>query len=230
MSSYHRQLHAICFDLPSLRQLFEAPLKQWIAEQIALKGYTAEELLADGKQRMHEMVNDHGQLQSKEDIEIFFALYIFPKFYGKNCQIYFPLKPSIDPRKTPINTLQKLKTSLKESDLTDFGVMSDDGYRQFQLKQYRGDTNSADLLQFIAKKLRHYGDNLGNVNMLVTLQSKGDIEGDFFGGIHRTLMSVGYPDTFDILISYNEADHTDVINTVFPRLSTTRIPSERTLA
>lgn len=229
MVHYLKKQHAICYDIPDLKRIFEAPWRQWMESEIVRRGYSTEDLLLNGKERMHELVAEAQDLQGKEEIEIFFALYVFPRFYSEESQVCFPLNQNIDTRKTPINTLQQLKNSLRESDLTDFSIMSDNEYRQFQLKQYRGVTDSNDLLAFITQKLRHYGNNLGNVNMLVTLQSQGAIEGDFFGEIHRGLLAIGFPDTLCVLISYNEDDQFAVINTVHPTLGTTRIAKELTV-
>lgn len=94
----------------------------------------------------------------------------------------FVLKDGFRPQKEPITTFENLLNSIKEANLTDFAILSDDGLRLFQLKRYgkdHGQVIETDaLFEFIKKKLSHYGNALGDTNLLIALQREdSDIGG-----------------------------------------------------
>jgi hypothetical protein len=226
MIYYHKKIHAVCFDPADLKQIFEAPWRKLLEEEILRRGYSSEDLLRNGKEKMIEIVNATNNLQDKEDIEIFSALYVFLKFFSEKDQVCFLLKDGVSAKVENIDSMEKLKESLKENDLTDFGLMNDDGYRAFQLKQYKGKADPKELFAFMEKKLRHYGNNMGDVNLLVVLQSQGAIEENFFEDLHANLKTLKLNGSGHILVSYNEDNKFDVLNTVYPTLGTTRIKHE----
>lgn len=226
MIYHHKKANLICFDPEDLRNIFEAPLRGWIKNEITQKGYSQEELLNNNKAKMFEVVERWKGLQNKEDIEIFSALYLFLKFFGEKSLICFPLKDEKKIDTENINSIEKLKRLLKENSLTDFGFMGDDGYRAFQLKQYRGNSDDKLLSEFIRKKLLHYGNNLGDTNLLIILQSAGALEENFFENVHENIKNIELRGKGNILISYNEGNKFDVINTVYPTLVTTRLKHE----
>ncbi len=225
MISYHKKIHAICFDTTDLEKIFETPWRTWFREEIARRGYSAEELLRAGKEKLVEIVDAAPKSKSKEEIEIFSALYLFPQFYPGS-MVCFPLRSEVRPIAENFDTLEKLKASLKENDLTDFGLIRNDGYRAFQMKQYKGTTNPDDLFAFISEKLRHYGNNMGDVNLLILLQSQGPIEENFFEDLADKIATLNLKQGGHILISYNENNRFDVINTIYPILGHTRINHE----
>lgn len=212
----------ICFDSADLARFFEISGKRALWREIVRKGYSEAELLSD-RRKMEEIVDAVKLVKDKEDVEIFSALYLFLKFYP-GAKVCFLLKDSVNPTKEAIDSLEKLKSSLKENDLTDFGLMAKDGMRAFQMKRYKGKTEIGELLSFIKEKLLHYANDIGEVNLLFVLQSEGPIVGSFFHDIYEDLTKLKVKGTGHILISYNEEDKFDVINTVYPFLATTRIP------
>lgn len=220
---YHPKENIICYDSPDLKALFEAPMRAWILEEVIKR--KIEDVLRD-IDKMLQLVAEWKGFKDKEEIEIFSALYLFPQFYPKGTQICFKLKDGIDPRKTPIESLDKLKIFLKENDLTDFLLRVDDGFRAFQLKAYKGKTTSKELFAFLKKKLDRYGNNMGDINFLIMLQSEGDIPENFFKEIHEALLTLPLKGGGHILISYNENNKLDVMNTVYPTLGTTTVPYE----
>jgi len=224
MKYHHKKTNMICFDGFELKQLFEKPIRKWLQQEIIKNGYSTDDLIQNNKAKMHEIVARTKILKSKEDIEIFSALYIFPKFYSKESKICFLLKDGIDPTKENIDSLDKLKNSLKEKDLTDFLLWSDDGFRAYQLKAYTGKTEINELFQFLKKKLLHYCNDLGETNLLINMMSQGDFTGDFFQELHEKIKTLGLKGTGHIIISYNEENKFDVMNTIYPILGTTRIP------
>lgn len=189
-------------------------------------GYSLEELKAN-KERMLEIVDSvQGEMiKNKEEIEIFVALFGHLGMYSPESKVCFILKDVVDPRKMPIRTLNELKASIKEGSITDFGIMSDDGLRQFQLKQYKEGLNTDDLFAFIEKKLNHYGKDLGSTNLLILLQTEGGDIGEIdFEELNRRVIGIGIKSDVEVLVSYNEENKFDVINVVYPTLGTSRKP------
>lgn len=224
MKYHHKKTNMICFDNLELKHIFESPMRKWLQEEIAKKGYSTDDLLRDNKAKMHEIVASPETLKDKEDKEIFSALYIFPGFYPKESKICFLLNDGVDPKS--IGSLDSLKISLKEKDITDFLLWHDDGFRAYQLKAYTGKTEMNEFFEFLKKKLLHYGNDLGETNLLINMQSQGDFTEDFFHDIHEKIKTLGLKGTGHVLISYNEENKFDILNTVYPHLETTRIPHE----
>ena len=153
---------------------------------------------------------------------------MYLRFYQDKSKVCFKLKDGSDPEKQRVDTLEKLKVAIKENDLTDFLIMSDDGCRAFQLKSFMGETNLDNLFSLIDKKLKHYGYDLGDVNLLITMQSKGDIPDNFFEDLHSKLLQLPIKGEGCILVSYNENNMYDVMNTVYPTLGTNRLQIQTT--
>ncbi len=218
-------MNMICFDKAELRAIFEAPSRKQLRETVLKDGHMPIELLLD-ETKMREIAEKIKIINDKEENEIFCALYVFPEFYKKESKICFLLKDGIDPRKEQIDSLKKLKISLKENDLTDFLLWHDDGVRAYQLKSYRGKTEINDFLKFLEEKLLHYSNDLGETNLLINLQSEGDLTGDFFQDVHEKLKKLKVRGTGHVIISYNEENKFDVMVTVYPILGTTRIPQK----
>ena len=188
------------------------------------KGYSVDDLKKDPK-KMEEVASSVSAelLKGKDEVEIFAALFEYSDVYGSDSMVCFVMKDTIDPRKKSVATLEELKDSIREDSLTDFSIMSDDGLRQFQLKQYKGKATTVDLFAFIVEKVTHYGKDLGNVNLLIVIQSPDSDIGDIdFEELHERIKSIGLKSESDILISYNEENKFDVINSVYPTLGTNR--------
>lgn len=222
MQYLHKKTNTLCFDENDLKQLFESPLQLKLEEEVIRLGITPKELKKN-RELMKSIVQNIPQISSKEDIEIFSALYMYLNFFKKNSKVCFKLKDSFSPTREYVDTLEKLKVAIKENDLTDFLIMSDDGCRAFQLKEFTGETSTENLFALIEKKMRHYGYDMGDVNLLITMRSKGDIPEDFFEDLHSRLLDLPIKGEGCILVSYNENNTHDVINTVYPKMGTTRI-------
>jgi len=223
MKFHYKKKNIICFDSFDLKKLFEAPSRKKLLEEVLKSGYSPEELIGDQRKK-EEVVEKVKIVTSKEEKEIFCALYMFPRFYPGESKICFVLKDGIDPQKESIDTLEKLKKSLKEEDLTDFLFLHNDGFRAYQLKAYLGKTEVNEFFEFLKKKLLHYSNDLGEINLLVIMQSQGAFTGNFFQEIHKRLETIGLKGTGHVLVSYNEENKFNVMNTVYPILGTTRIP------
>jgi len=217
-----RKSNMVCFDNTDLKLLFETRGKSRLLKETIKKGYTADELLAD-EGKMHEIIDAVKLIEDKEDVELFMTLYILLEFYPGS-KICFSLKDGVNIQKESIDSIENLKKLLKENDLNDFGLMTKDGLRNFQFKQYKKTTYTDELFSFIKEKLLHYGNDIGNTNLLIILQSGGNIQGSLFQNLHDNLKNLNVKGGGHILILYNEGNKFNVMNTVYPILATTRIP------
>lgn len=214
----------LCLEKEEFENMYKEARYNDLFMFLESKGYSVDDLKKDPK-KMEEVASSVSVelLKGKDEVEIFAALFEYSDVYGSDSMVCFVLKDTIDPRKTPIATLEELKASIREDSLTDFSIMSDDGLRQFQLKQYKGKATTVDLFTFINEKVAHYGKDLGNVNLLIVIQSAdSDIGNIDFKELHERIKSIGLKSESDILISYNEENKFDVINSVYPTLGTNR--------
>jgi hypothetical protein len=222
MRYYDKKLNMLCFDAKDLTDLFEAPNKKQIWEELLRRGYSLTKL-PSSKAEMVEIISSINIIHDKEDIEIFLTLYAFLKFYPIDTKICYLLKTDTDP--AAISTLDLLKKSLKEYDLTDFIFMTKEGLIAHQLKGYYGHISLEEFFEYIKKVLLNkYSNDIGATNLLFFLNGDGAVSNDLFREIHERLKTLPIKGTGDILISYNEQGKVDVINTVYPGLRTSRIP------
>lgn len=161
----------------------------------------------------------------RDEHEIFGALFVFADFYSPDSGICFELKPGFNNTRDTISSLDDLKKFREGDSDVDFAIMTGDQLRIFQLKRYRGELNTEVLLDFIKTKLRHYGNNLGDTNLLIITQSDiPDISGVDFTVMHQELTSMGLTFPGAILVSYNAMNRNMIINQVYPNLTTSHIP------
>ncbi len=225
MQYYHKKMNMVCFDQEDLKQLFETPTRKRLAEIISKSNIPSYVLLRDRK-KMEEMIKGLKIINDKEDKEIFSVLYHFTKFYGTTCKICFLLKDGVSLKESTVGSLQELKSILREKDLTDFIIWRNDDFIAFQLKSYQGNTEINEFFNFLKEKLLHYCNDLGTTNLLISMESEGAFEGDFFQELEKRVRSLGLKGTGHVLVSYNEENKYNVINTIYPKLGTTRIKRE----
>ena len=222
---YIKKTNMICFDSKELRDIFEFEQKRELYKLLATKGYTAEELVADNKQKMQEIAEElvAKGIKSKEDIEIFSALdFCFSYLKSDDSKICFVLKKGLQANKVIIKNIDDLKKSVEECTLTDFAIWYG-GLRQFQLKQYKGNLNTEDFYNFIQKVLISYGNQLGEINLLIILQGHGaknavQISEIDFNKIHNKVKDLDLKFTGEILVKYNENNTHEVLCQIYPEL------------
>jgi len=236
---YLKKLNMICFSLMELKQLFKAGYLNKAFSEMRKKGYTLEDLKKD-KDKMVEVANDvtSKSIKNKEDVEIFMALTSSIAFFGNDSKICFTLKNNYNVNKKYIKSLEDLKEVAKEDTLTDFAIWKN-GLRQFQLKQYRNKLDTNNLFKFIKKMLGKYGNDLGDVNLLIQLQgpeggkiqtgekpkiSNSDID---YYVINQKIAELKLNFKGEILIKVNEKNKFTVLNQVYPELKTMRKPIDQ---
>ena len=223
MIYFHKKTNMVCFDIETIRSIFEKPSRDELLKTIIESGAWPGDFLKDRK-KIQEMAGKHTLINDKEDVEVFLAAYMTIGFFGTTNKVCFYMKDTFDPKKDDVSSIQLLKKNIKENHITDFGLLADDGLRLFQVKAYKGKCNAKEFIEFLEKKLKHYSLDLGSTNLHITLQSKGGIEEIFFHNVHNHLKTLGLKGDGEIMITYNENNEFDVLNTVYPRLSTTRLP------
>ena len=229
----------VCFDAKELEVIYEATMKELLNKEIfkaVLSGHSYDDIKQNKemKSKIADSVITVG-LKDKSNIEFFIALdTCFSVYQGNDRKICFVLKDSIPPETKPAN-LEKLKKIIKEDTLTDFAIWSEGNLRQFQLKQYKGELKTEAFFDFIKIKLKSYGNNLGNVNLLLILQGSGDnifgVNEINFKELHRQIGELKLNFSGEILVTYNEQNKFNIINQVYPALKSMQkkfnFPSER---
>lgn len=217
-------MNMVCLTKDEFTAMYKGAKQAELFAEIVKMGYSLEEIRAD-KAKMQKVVDavHSNRANDKEEIELFVALFSQLEHYPEGSHVCLILKDGLDPRKETPTTFDELKAALKENEITDFGIMSDDGLRQFQLKQYRGPLTTDDLFSFIESKVRHYGNNLGETNLLVVLQSpEADLGNVDFDDMCTRLNKIGIKSGSEILLSFNEENKYDVIVRVFPEVGHTK--------
>ncbi len=225
-----RKLHMICLTIDELLNLFRKARLKDLERVLDEKGYELVDLHHDSG-KMHEVADSivEENLRYKEEIEIFAALEACLNFYPKESKICFALKDNINPKQYDFSSLENLKNATKENELTDFAIFSEDGLRQFQLKQFQEILSNDSLFAFIEKKLKAYGNNLGEVNLLIQLQGPKKDRGIVqqmsidFEKLHEQILGMNLKFSGQILIQYNENNKFTVIHQVYPELRSKQI-------
>jgi len=218
-----KNVNIVCFDKDELLKLFETAKKSEIVNELSKQKISFDDL----KKNPAEMERVAGILSQKtandrDEHEIFGVLYVFIDFY-EGSEICFELKSDFNPKEDTINSLDDLNRH--RADPPDFIVKSTDGLREFELKRYRNALDTDTILKFITEKVQHYGNDLGDMNLLLLLQSDAyDVSKIEFHDLHEKIQNLKFSFEGQILISYNENNKDLVINQVYPDLTTSKIP------
>lgn len=224
----------ICFSTVEITTLLKRSMMVYLRQALDELNYSLNDLRIDYKKMgivMDRAMNKN--MRNKENIEIFVALDSCLSFHKTGSKICFVLKDSLDPNKITINTLDDFKSFTKENDITDFAIMSNDGLRLFQIKQYQEALTTECLFRYIKTKLQDYGNVLGSVNLLIILQGNKtdtsvikqmDVN---FQALHKKVQDLNLSFTGQILIEYNEKNEYSVINQVYPDLKSMKKGIER---
>lgn len=214
----------ICFTKDELITSFEVTKKIELLQEMRSRGISFDDLRNNSQMNQLASIAAQRISDDRDDPEIFASLYVFLDFYNDGGSVCFELQDSFNPHKDKILTLRDLN-KFRAGSYSDFIIKSKDGFRQFQLKRYRNDLNTQEVSNFIKEKVKHYGNDLGDTNLLIVLQSSNNnVSGINFHQLHDEIKSLNLKFHGQILISYNENNEEMVINQVYPDLTTTRIP------
>lgn len=212
----------ICFDLLELKALYKADKLIKIIMEANKTGCNIADLSSEQSKKIVDSVV-RGDLKQKEEIEVFSALSLCALFFENDSFVGFVLKDGYDVAKNPIKTLEGLKKAAKEYTLTDFAIITKNGMREFQLKQfYRQKLETEDLFNFIKEKIEHYGGDFGTNALLFSVRGDGvgpclcSID---FKAIHGRLCKLNLDRNRLILVWYNDGNKRQVVIEVYPSLS-----------
>lgn len=223
---YLKEKHMICIEKEESQLLYKDMKSSELIKALMERGYNLIDLIED-KSKVQEILTEvHSKISNnKEELEIFASVFCYLEFYPPGSKVCFVLKDSINPSSLSVKSFSDLIKVIKEYTITDFGIFSEDGLREFQLKQFKGEPTTNELFKYINKVLKKYGYNLGSTNLLLVLQSEdSDLSGIDFQKLNDCLRGLEIQSKSDILVSYNEENKVNVINTVYPSLGTSRVP------
>lgn len=217
---YSKQDQLLCFTIDEIKKLFRDEKLRQFDERVRkgefnISGLYDRKKMEDIASKMSESIS-----KSKEEVEIFCAIYLLEEFHIGDAHICFFMKDSFDPKKEKIITFDSLKKNTKENSLIDFLFFSGSESRAIQFKQYKGNLNDDDLFDFINKKIDHYGGDLDQVNLLIMLQSiNGYIKDPNFKNLNERLVKKGLTFEGEILLSYNSQNEKSVITRIYPTVA-----------
>lgn len=217
-----------CFSRAELIRLHRFSMKQEFLKEMRQQNLTLADIESPS-----EAITKLVQEKAKKDAEygnfheILLSLYIFLDFYQGNSKVCFELTDRFNPSKDKIDTIENLQKFRTIDTDSDFIIESNDGMRNFQLKRYRGNLTTNDILAFIKQQLDHYGGDLGKMNLLIVLQPSDPNSMIGFEALHKKLKTSGLSFRGHILISFNSSNKKDILIQVYPDLGKKVIPHLR---
>lgn len=211
-----------CFSRPEIVTLLKTVVAQDIYEDIKKQGIPA-------MFNPQNVIKGAQKLANDRDIhEVFLSAYVYLDFYENPTGVCFELKDTFNPHKDGINSLVDLNRFRKTDSDFDFVIETSEGMIKFQHKRYQDALNTEAVFNFIIKKIRKYGNDLGDTNLLITLQPRSNKRPAVdFEKLHKDLSSQNFKFEGNILISYNDANKERVMIEVYPNLEGTKIPHHR---
>jgi len=219
-----QKTNMIGFDLDELIKLYENAKTDELFKELNKSAINLNNF-QDNKLKQNEIADRivNNGLKKKEEIEIFIAIDACLAFYKKDSKICFVLRSGVKKDDIKIAKLEDLKNIVEEKTLTDFAIFSDDGLRQFQLKQYKNNLDTDSLFNFIKDKVYGHGHNSDNINFIFLLQGSGGlIQYIDYKKLKEKIESLNFSFSSQILILYNEQNKFNVINQIYPKLATCR--------
>jgi hypothetical protein len=216
----------VCFSQQELGAIYKAGKINDLKKEMAARKVSLGDI-ANDRSKMKEIadaVGDRGAAD-RDEHEIFASRFIFTYFYGKDSEVCFEMRDEFNPTRDKIASLEDLIGFRKVATDSDFMIRAKDGFRNFQMKRYRGELDTQSLFEFIVNKVAHYANNLGDTNLLVQIQGPDYARMDVnFHELHDKIKSEGFRFLGQILISYNDNNKSQVIIQVHPELTETKIP------
>lgn len=224
---YSKRDNIVCFSKSELEALYQASEKAELLNEIVKEGYSSTDLVDSST--MEKLTDSVARRRAadRDKHEIFAALYVYVNFCGPGNEICFELKPGFNPRSDRIASLEDLIRFRNTDSDSDFIIRAIDGVRILQLKRYRGALDPSGVFNFIKQEIAHYGNNLGDTNLVIQLQPPRYtiIDQDFFHEVHDRLKMLGLTFRGEVLISFNQDGKEQILIQVYPELTQMRIPT-----
>ncbi len=174
------------------------------------------------KTTMQELILE--MTSHRDEHEIFVALYGLVSFMGDDIEIGFVLSPQFIPGRDRINSIEDLFRFRQTHSDIDFIVKRSDGEGEFQLKRFKRVLNTENLIAELERVIRHYGNKLGDVNLLFIMQqSKTEGAIDFQKISERLAAILPTDDPAQILLRFRD-DESDIIVSLHPKLGKSIVP------
>lgn len=235
---YLRQENAICFTLQEIKQIYKRTKLRQIQEVLAVKGESFEQAILEQGQVLQEAVNEiiAKGLKDTDEVEVFMATTLaFRYFKEGDTHVCFILKNGTKLSTIDVSTLDLggLKKIMQKDDSTDFVINTGKSWH-FQHKQCKESLETIPVFEFIKRELKGYGNNLGQVNLFVTLQYPRNVDPASgmqtsnidFAHLHRLIKELNLNQAGEILVSYNEANKYAVLWKVYPELEEGKVSLE----
>lgn len=146
-------------------------------------------------------------------------------FYGNAAEACFEMNADFDPKKIHIDSLEELIKYREGPTTSDFGISTEEGFYDFQIKRYRGAMATEELFNFVEERIHHYCNDLGTTNLIVLLQPQTDDSANIdFHDINNRLLGLKFRSEAQVLIAHNEMNEHFVLNQVHPKLTRSEIP------
>jgi hypothetical protein len=215
-----------CFSQQELSAIYKTAKIKELQKEMAARNVSFDDL-ANDRSKMVEIANTVGDrgAADRDEHEIFASRFIFVHFYGNDSEICFEVRDEFNPTQDKIASLEDLIRFRKIATDSDFMIKAKDGFRNFQMKRYRGELDTKSILEFIVSKVAHYANNLGDTNLLVQIQGPDYARMNVdFHELHEKIKSRNFQFLGQILISYNDNNTAQVLIQVHAELTETKLP------
>lgn len=222
---FSKKENIICFSKEELMDMFKVFKLKELSKEMDVRGISSEDL-KNSPVQMEEITDIIGKrgAENRDEHEIFAGLFVFLKFFDSDSDICFEVC-GFNPDKNKSLTFEDLLKLRERVETSDFLIRSHDGVRKFELKRYREALNTGALFAFISKKIMHYGNNLGDTNLLGILQAKDySISEIDFDELYQKIASLHFKFKGQILISFNNINMDQVMICVHPKFESMKIP------
>lgn len=214
----------VFFPIAELAALHSQLKLQNLKAALIEKGLTVLDMIFQTPQfnaLMHELVAKMSG--DRDEHELFVALYGLVAFMGDEIEIGFELKSSFIPNKNTINTVEELNNFRRTDTDIDFLIRRTDGVREFQLKRFKKSLTTSNLLVELEKIIKHYGNKLGDVNLLVIMQSSKTEEIDWQLVSTQIQSILPKDDSAEVLLRFRD-NESDIMVRLHPKLDKRAVP------
>lgn len=224
--NYLKEPFSICFDLDEIVSLFHADRKRKLAVELKENNLTWFSVNTENS-KVRQMIDKFVSKMHKDksEKELFIAMTFIGTYLPSGTKVCFPLKRGFNTSRDKILNFGDLKDAVEENTMTDFSAfLEGKGMIQYQLKIYYEELETEPLFQFIASKLRGYGNSLDNTCLLVYLSSPKswpslNVQ---FKTLHEKLGNIGIKGNGEVRISFNDGMKHNTLIQVYPELTISR--------
>lgn len=227
MTYYNKKENIICYEKKELEKLFKASMSHKIERKLANLGIPMGALI-NNFQKIEQLIDGiiKRTAQDRDEHEIFFAIYVMSNFYDEEVNIGFKMKSGYNPERDNIHSMDDL-ISFRQIDTDyDFIIQTRDGFRMMQLKRYRGELSTESIFAFLKGKIKGYGNNLGDTNLLILIQPNKDFDVATLDleQLNVNIQTLNLSFRGQIILAWNERNVNNLLVQIYPELRKKTIP------